>query len=108
MAELLRDLHFMVGRTETVEIEAVKSRLITHDVYFVGEDTSRRAFMHLTCSVMPGRPETLLHDLGTRMHKKMVETVRSLVPSTINASITLEIRDINASLFFRTPAPSTI
>jgi 5-carboxymethyl-2-hydroxymuconate isomerase len=105
MSQLLGELHHIVGATESVDIETVKSRLITHDIYFVGKDTSKRAFVHMSCSTLPGRQHELIYELGSRLHKKMVETVRGLLPTTINASITLEMRELNAPLFFRTPPP---
>jgi 5-carboxymethyl-2-hydroxymuconate isomerase len=102
LSEILRELHQIMGATETVDPEKVKSRLVEHSTYFVGKDSSKRAFVHVNLTMRPGRPPEVKTLLGEKLHVFLTERIPKLVPSTIQCSITLEIREVNESFFFRT------
>ena len=100
---LLGELHRELGAADSVDIEAVKSRMYSHDNFFVGADTSRRAFLHLAVKVLPGRTVEWKRALGERLHERMKKKAASLLPSSINCSTTIEFVDLDEATYFRTP-----
>ncbi len=103
--KLLKDLHETIGNTESVDIETLKSRLIAREDFFIGADASRRAFLFARLEILPGRSEEWKKSLGKRLHDLMLERVKVWNLSKLNCSTNLEIKELNDSLYFRTPPP---
>lgn len=99
--EALRDaLHEIVASTDTIQPEAVKSRLLPYRYYQAGTKQTT-TFVHVQLSVLAGREKALLQTLG----KKLFDTLGHLVSTNEDAfpecKLSLEVREMNADLYFK-------
>jgi len=104
---LLKELHEMVGKSESVDFESVKSRLSEHEDYLIGADTSRRAFLFLRLEILPGRSSEWKKSLSQRLFAKMVERAERWVPPSINCSTNLDVREFDGEFYLKTKAPAS-
>lgn len=104
LAPLLEELHDIVGTAESVDIETLKSRLYPHAHYFVGADTSRRAFLHVTLKILPGRTLAWQKTVGEKLHGAAKRWV-TRANSGVNCSTTVEFMELSEASYFRTPPP---
>lgn len=103
---LLKELHQIVGTAESVNIETVKSRLYPHEIYYVGADSSRRAFLHLTIKILPGRTLEWQQGVGENVHGAAKKWVAEHLKPGVNCSTTVEFVELAEATYFKTPPPA--
>jgi 5-carboxymethyl-2-hydroxymuconate isomerase len=103
VADLLEAVHQMVGHTESVDIESLKSRSVERETFRVGADSLRSAFLFLRLEVLPGRSLAWKRDLGQRLLARLLKSVRDWAPEGIHCSTNVDLRELDAELYFRSP-----
>ncbi len=102
---LLKVLHETIGKAELVDIETLKSRLVEQATYFIGADTSTRAFLYGKLEVLPGRGAEWKKEIGQKLQNILLESAKQWTPPHINCSINFEVRELAGEFYFRTPPP---
>lgn len=83
LSPLLRDLHRTVATMPSIDPAAVKARLIPVTDYLTGAAADRTPFLHVTVSLLAGRPDELLG----AMKDKLFETVQQHVSTPCSISV---------------------
>ena len=73
-----------------------KSRLIMHDVFVLGDNNPKNAFIHLTVRVLKGRSQELLSSTSRSLFELLQESF-SKSKENLNLGISVEITELNDS-----------
>jgi 5-carboxymethyl-2-hydroxymuconate isomerase len=101
--ELFARIHAVLADVGAIKKANCKSRALELDRFYVGDGTGTAGFIHLDVRFLEGRTETVKHEIGTRL----VAILQDCYPSPPNSAelqITVEIRDIQRSTYFKIPA----
>lgn len=96
---LLQELHIVLSQQETFNIDAIKSRAVSLPVAIAGADNDI-VFAHLTLSVLAGRETTVLKNAGQQLYDVLSTRVAQR-SSEILCKVSLEIREMNAELYWK-------
>ncbi len=108
LAGTLLDMHRVLHEIGGIEIENCKSRLRYVDAFIIGKGDLNNAFLHLDVRFLEGRAEEVKQQIGNELLQILKTTFQpaesSKHTSKLNLQITVEIRDIAASGYFKHPA----
>lgn len=95
--DLFNQLHKLLADTLPTQISSCKSRVITHDRYFVGTDFKNNVFIHLTMKIMPGRSNEVKQTVG----KEALEILKKLSENSNenHISLSVEVIDLDENYF---------
>ena len=93
-------LHHLLVKEAEINISNIKSRIVVHDQYYVGDGSDNNAFVHLTVAVLKGRSSEIKQNMG---HKILayLENVFAISKEKLNCSITLELLEMNRETYFK-------
>ncbi len=98
--EVLKDLHEILAAQPSVDMTAIKSRIITHNVYRVSDGAGANNFVHLRLDVLTGRDIALRQQMGEVLLKILVAAFEPITHGDkINYS--LEVREMERETYFK-------
>ena len=99
-ADFFLKVHELAMQTGTFSISDLKSRIVRHDRYHLGNGDYKNAFVFLSVAMLSGRDLSLRQDFGTKL-LALLERQFAASLEKLNCSITCEIREINAATHFK-------
>lgn len=103
--DLFSGLHQILAAKGGVKIENCKSRAVRRDEFHIGNGERTSAFIHLELSMLEGRSVALKQEVG----REILEFLREYYAPSIaehDLQITVEIKDIHRSTYFKIPENS--
>lgn len=98
--DLFSRLHSLLAESGPFKLDEIKSRIVRHDEYLVGNGDPSTAFVHLTLSILEGRDFTLQRTVGERiMDFLRKEFSQSAAERTL--SLSLEVREMRRQTYFK-------
>jgi len=91
---ICRGLHAVFTDTGLFKASALKSRVVRHNRFFIGDGKGPSAFVHLEAAILKGKPLEVRKDLGEKLHKYLAEAFSDCCERD-NCQITVEIREID-------------
>ena len=92
--DFYQKLHSLAVEYAPFELCDLKSRLIVHDSYFVGNGDDSNAFIHLGISMLAGRDQSIRKRLSSALLDFLKTEFTSSI-SSLNCRVTVEIREID-------------
>ncbi len=92
--KLLTDVNQMLANTDLFKLNDIKSRIIKHNLYLIGDGDSKRAFVTMNLQILDGRPDDIKVDLS----RKALAILKQYFPKTLmhnKASLTVQITDMH-------------
>jgi 5-carboxymethyl-2-hydroxymuconate isomerase len=105
-AEVMPPLVRLLVELAGVDPANCKGRVVRHDEYHVGDGDPRRAFAHLELRLLAGRPEAVKAELGRRALAVLMGLVGEAA-TRLDLQVTVEVRDLDRTLYFKATAGST-
>jgi 5-carboxymethyl-2-hydroxymuconate isomerase len=105
-ADLFARLHAVLSEVGGIKQENCKSRAARLNEFFVGDGAADAGFVHLDVRFLGGRSNDVKQEIGNRMLAILQECFRGEGPDTDGAQLTVEIRDIERTAYFKYPAGS--
>ncbi|MGD8699077.1 MAG: 5-carboxymethyl-2-hydroxymuconate Delta-isomerase [Gemmatimonadales bacterium] len=103
--ELFGRLHTVLADLAGIKPGNCKSRAVELDQFYVGEGDARSAFVHADIRFLEGRSVAVKQDIG----RAILAVLQEAFPTPAEAQdmqVTVEIRDIQRSLYFKHPEGS--
>ena len=100
-ATLFEGLHRLVADAGGLARERIKSRILRHERFSVGDGNPSRGFAHLSIALLSGkRPE-----VKARIGEAALRFLEEIFPGRHDPppSLTVEIREIDAACYFKAP-----
>jgi len=98
--ELLAKINRTLADTDLFKMEDIKSRVIQHDTFVVGDGDPSRAFVTLNACILSGRD----NDTKRRIVEPLLALLRSAFPLSMERlkfSLTVQITDIHRESYQR-------
>jgi 5-carboxymethyl-2-hydroxymuconate isomerase len=103
--ELFGRLHAVLADLAGIKPGNCKSRAVELDQFYVGEGDARSAFVHADIRFLEGRSVAVKQDIGRALLSVLRE--HFLAPNDVrDLQITVELGDIERSLYFKHPERS--
>lgn len=99
-ARVLSQLNATLSETGLFELNDIKSRMIAHHAYYVGDGNPRRAFVTLNVEILSGRSEETRQMLAERCLKLLETFFRESIDSLL-FSLTVQIKEIDKPSYQR-------
>ena len=99
-AGLLRGINGTLAGTGLFTVADIKSRLLRHQVFAIGEGTPDQAFVTLTVQILGGRPD----DVKAQLSEALLPLLTAAFPHTLakmKCSLTVQITDIHRPSYRR-------
>ena len=96
-------VHEILVHVADIRVDNCKSRARRLDHYYIGTGNPNHAFVHLEAAILEGRTPDLKSKLGRRILEHLQEHFAPTF-ETCNLQITVEIRDIPRTVYFKVPA----
>jgi 5-carboxymethyl-2-hydroxymuconate isomerase len=100
LRRLFSELHDVLTSTGLFEREAIKSRAIRYDDYFIGDGDPHRAFVALDVSILSGRPD----DAKARITEGALDLLKRHFAESIAeqiCNITVQVSELHRSSYRR-------
>ncbi len=78
------------------QLASCKSRLIMHDVFVLGDNNPKNAFIHLTVKILKGRSQELLSTTSRSLFELLQESFTKS-KENLNLGVSVEITELNDS-----------
>lgn len=91
---LLKQIHKTLFATGLFDLQDIKSRVLVHDKYLVGDGTEEWSFVALTVEILSGRDEQTKEKIAKACLKILEEHFLQSM-STQKFSLTVQIREID-------------
>lgn len=78
------------------QLTSCKSRLILHDVFILGDNQERNAFVHLSVKLLKGRSAELLRETSTSLQSLLYSEFNKSA-TQLELGISVEITELNDS-----------
>jgi 5-carboxymethyl-2-hydroxymuconate isomerase len=99
---LVLQVHNLVSKVAGITIENCKSRILEHSRYITGAGGDNKAFVHLEVALLDGRSRVLKSEMGNLL-LTLLQTQLLPENSQVELQITVEIRDIDRTTYFKYP-----
>ncbi len=99
---LVLQVHKLVSQVAGIPIENCKSRILEHSRYITGAGGSDKAFVHLEIALLDGRSRVLKSEMGNHL-LTLLQTQLLPENTQVDLQITVEIRDIDRTTYFKYP-----
>jgi 5-carboxymethyl-2-hydroxymuconate isomerase len=96
----LRRLHEAITTAGPFDLANVKSRAVRHEHFRVADGAARRAFVHLTAAVLPGRDAEVLHATAAALLAVLLETFPR-ASTERRCDFSVEIREMRRDLYVK-------
>ena len=91
-------LHTLLAESGPFKLDEIKSRLIRHGDFLVGDGAQEKGFVHLSLAILEGRDFTLQTTVG----QKIMEFLRSeFTGGNAQIALSLEIREMRRQTYFK-------
>ena len=87
-------LHQLMVDTGAFKLERIKSRIVPHDNYYIGDGNMENTFVYLQISILTGRDVTLRKQLSS----SALELMKTFFPKALaknNCSMTVDIKEMD-------------
>jgi 5-carboxymethyl-2-hydroxymuconate isomerase len=99
-SDILKPIHNVLVETKLFSLNDIKSRVIVHHTYLIGDGSRERAFVALKISILSGRDELTKKSISEKclevLKKSFSESLEKL-----KLSITVEIQEIDKGTYGR-------
>ena len=92
---LLLDIHKTLAENLPTQMDSCKTRVMRHEEYLVGDGSPKKAFVHLSIGVLPGRTTELLNTVAAILMEKLKAAFQQSL-SELELQITIAIQDLPA------------
>jgi 5-carboxymethyl-2-hydroxymuconate isomerase len=99
-AELLKVLHEALMGTGLFVLADIKSRVIKHDIYFVGGGNADHAFVTLDVQILSGRSDETKSEISQAIQPILAQAFRQTF-AQMRCSITVQVSDIHQPSYRR-------
>ena len=99
-AETLAALHRMLAATGLFVLDDIKSRVVRHDDFLVGEGRGDRAFVALEIQILSGRTDEVKGEICDAALQVLVQAFPRTV-ERLTTSLTVQISDIHRPSYRR-------
>jgi 5-carboxymethyl-2-hydroxymuconate isomerase len=92
--DFFEKLHQLMVNTGAFKLERIKSRLVPHDNFYIGNGNTENTFVYLQISILTGREVSLRKHLSSAA----LELLKEYFPKTLatnNCSMTVDIREMD-------------
>ena len=103
--DLFRKLHAILSRTGGIRLENCKSRAYVARECFIGSGAQAGGFIHLDIRFLEGRSDEIKRAIGEETRDTLMTWFQASV-DTLDLQITVEVRDIERSFYFKFPEGS--
>lgn len=96
---LLKDLHENLSALGFCNIDAIRTRVVKHQQYYIADGDPSKAFVMLTVAVLNGRSLAALKHKGDML----LAILKERFPQTSalgDKALSIEIREMNKDLYF--------
>jgi 5-carboxymethyl-2-hydroxymuconate isomerase len=100
---VFHELHQILVIECSASQESCKSRAIPYEVFYVGDGHPKNAFVHLEICLADGRSLKVREEAGRQM-LEVLSKYFSKSLKDLNLQITVESREFQRNLYFKTPA----
>lgn len=97
---LFPKLHTLLCEVGPFQLIDIKSRLIRHSEFLVGDGIKSTAFIHLQLAIISGRDISVKEKISTTL-LKFLEREYAKSVAELNCSITVEIRDLEKESYMK-------
>jgi 5-carboxymethyl-2-hydroxymuconate isomerase len=97
-AEFFSRLHSILADSGPFALENIKSRVVSHENYFIAEGDSERAFIHLEVAILAGPEEEVLKHVSARMLEFLKDEFKKTA-SKNKCSFSVEIRQMRRETY---------
>lgn len=104
MNQLLHRMHNVLMEAGTFRMADFKSRVIRHDVYFIGDGANNQAFVSLDLQVMAGKSD----EQKVKLSKALVDVLQEAFAKTLKelrASISVQVSDVHKASYSKIQSP---
>lgn len=98
---LLREIHNVLMATGEFTSHDIKSRVVRHDGFLVGDGSVDRAFVTLTIQILDGRSDATKRGISDAALERLVAAFRTTREAKF-LSITVQICDIHRASYGKT------
>ncbi len=102
--KLLRELHQGFAKTGHFKLTDIKSRVVKHDLYFIGDGDPIRTFVTVNLRILSGWTDKLKSELS----HLILKLLKQYFPKTIaqqKSSVTVQISDIHKASYEKVTGP---
>ncbi len=97
---LLGDLHTLIINSGLFELNKIKSRIVKHENFLVGDGDPKNSFIYLQIRILDGRDEEVRKLLSSESLKILERTFPKTLES-LNCSMTVEVCEIDRATHAR-------
>jgi 5-carboxymethyl-2-hydroxymuconate isomerase len=93
---LFKELHEIMALAS--DVQAIKSRAVKQELFFIGDGSEERAFIHLSVCLLAGRSVELKSELSRKLHASL----KGLFPKTrakCRCDFTVSIEDMDPAVY---------
>jgi len=91
---LMQKIHERLYQTELFDINDIKSRIIVHSDYYIGDGSEKRGFVTLTLSILSGRSKETKKMLSVICLKVLKEEFSNSLAKLL-FSITVQVKELD-------------
>lgn len=100
---IFEQTHKILNEIAGISIDNCKSRAIVRSEFYIGDDNSNKAFVHMDIAFLEGRQDKLKSKIGNEILNTLEEYFQESF-KTNDLQVSLEIRDIIKKYYFKKPA----
>lgn len=97
---VLKQIHELLFSTEFFDLNDIKSRVLVHDDYYIGDGNKDRAFVTLALEILSGKNEEVKKKIATDCLKVLEANYKESL-QTFKLSLTVQIREIDKPSYSR-------
>jgi len=101
-SSLLLKLHESISKIGDIKIENFKSRIYQADNFLIGGGNNSEGFIHLDIRFLEGRDKEIKQKIGEKTCGLLLKWFQPF-SSTLDLQVTVEVRDIERSFYFKHP-----
>ncbi len=98
MNHLFDKIHHLLAEELPTQLANCKSRCIVHPLFFLGDQDSKNAFVHLTIKIFAGRADAKKKQIGEKIIGLLDAFFRA-APGVLKIDLSLEIMDLDSHYF---------
>lgn len=102
---LLQEINKYLAGTGLFKLNDIKSRVIGHDLFVVGDGSKDRTFITMNISILSGRDNSIKKDISDSLLKLLAQYFPKTLAVT-HCSLTVQITDIQRDSYGRIIGPT--
>jgi 5-carboxymethyl-2-hydroxymuconate isomerase len=97
-SSLLKQIHKTLFSTGLFDLHDIKSRILVHEDFFIGDGNKERAFATLTLEILSGRDDAVKKQIAESCLKVLETNFQDSVKN-MKFSLTVQIREIHKTSY---------